>query len=1226
MPTVVRNIIDIARDTHEEERDAERERKRQEALERRNVAERRDQPPVRRPEPPDERRERIAQDVARIRGALGKAQAGLQQGVRAAGAVQAAGPWVRSPRPGEQISLREPAETTGLGKPLAKILETAEEEAFAPVGGRITKLGEAAGFVPGEWRFQKPSAEKLAEVFTMTTEEAREYLREQPLATQILSELAIPLLPAEGRNILQALKLAGRGAKLTPAATRRVIGEAAPRLREALLQGERGAAKVSGKPPKPPPVEPPPPTDGMPPRGPLDDSSRTLDYFLGAPKSEDAQRTLIRRYEGQVTTELETSDVAVRGLYDQAKRSGIKFSAQPTREVPDIMQVLDHPGPLNAAIEKLGLSMEDAALARRLRALLDTETALLKRDVPNFSLREFYWPHELVKPKRGVRVFQGRPVGAKPGFTKRRRLEGTLVDILDERPDLVLYSGDPIAVVQRRLYQGALYRQQFVLTEQMKRVGLAVRRSELPEGVSGWRTPKGVVSFNSRPVPGKPDLFTEPWVVPDELARAIEDNFGRSAFVTNIPLNTLRQTVAGLKFAKTFGGLFQHIDYSMRALASATQFRDIRMVATIPRAFGRGFVPGLNAKMARWELTSASIEAVRRRAILGHGLNVHAGLAFMGKEYQALAREFFLYRIPFVGRMLKAFGSATFSNAHREYMLDIGERLMRGYQRAGMTLDEAAAKVALDMNERFSSLPAWQSILRNPTTRDTMRTAFFSMAEQESWIRMPVRQKAFFAAILVDTIALSNMVQLITTGRLLPPEAYLPFVKNPDSPTGFSYNIRFLRPELPWRGPDGRKQYLDLLGQADTPLRIVGDPEMALTTRLGQVPSIVGQVVAGEAAFGGEQLESAQDIGMFVLEQVSPIPGAGFWGEQRRIGLRGAGIQAVGLNVSSERLRDLRNRTTQEELDKPYDELSRQERIDWRKKHPEQFATSADLPEGSPMEQAIELGEERHKRIAALGVEFENGEILGSAYRAGRGDILREIAARRSEIPPSDYTPKTDEDKALDLYYRTLDDRRTASPTNLLQSEDFDAAERAVIEELGEKMGEALHNGLMASADRVEKAYLTDRRTINDSGWWEIRDSRWRAEAAERGLASANMGFDEVRDSIADSLFNEGIEPTPTQIERKLREHGWGDVLDDMADDGIRFRVNHPDIEARLVRWGMGGLSTVRSEDAIDKYRRMTGRDIKPSATGIFRFSDGRTIKNLGRWCEANEHEVCRLV
>jgi len=981
-------------------------------------------------------------------------------------------------------------------------------------------------------------------------------------------------------------------------------------------------------PPVRPPVEPPPPTEGLPPAAPLDDSSRTLDYFLGAPKSEKAQRTLIRRYEGQVGEELAEADVAIGQLRAQANAAGLKFSNKPTQDVPAIMEVLDYPGSVDEAIAAVGLSDDEAALARGLRAALDKETALLKRDVPDFSFREFYYPHELVKAEkpRMPHEFRGTPVGAKPGFTRQRKLQGTLAEILEERPDLAIRSDDPIAVVARRLHQGALYRQQFVLINQMKRVGLAIRQSELPEGVSGWRTPKEVVAFNSRPISGKPGVYTEPWVVPRELAGAIEDNFGRSAFTSNIPLNALRQTVAGLRFVKTFGGLFQHFDYAIRTLGSATKYRDLRMVATIPKAFYRGFFPGAHAKWLEWEMTSSDVGAVARRALLSHGINTQAGLSFMGREYEAIAKEFFVYRTPLVGRALKAFGSGTYVNAHREYMLDIGERLIGYYQRAGMTLDEAAAKVALAMNERFSSLPAWQSVLRNPTTRDVMRTALFSMAEQESWVRMPLRQKAFLMSVLLDVIGLSNMINLMTTGKPLPLSAYVPFVRNPESPTGIDYNVRFLRPELPWRGPDGRKQYLDLLGQADTPMRMLLSPVMAAETRLGQVPSIAKQLIAGKSTFGEQPLDDWRDIGMFLAEQVSPIPAAGFWSEYQRIGLRGAVIQGMGLNVSAEKLRDLRNRTATEETGKPYDEFTRQEQKDWRNKHPEQFATSSELPEGTPIQQAVALTEERTERVRALGVQLENGEITGTQYAADHGDIVQEIATRRAEIPPQNFKPETDEEKALDIYYRKLDKARTDSPTKLLDSEDFDAAEQAVMEELGEKGLAALETAMAASGDRNEVVFYADRKIVNESGFRDIADLIWQEEAKKRGLSSATMTFHEVTDAVADSLLDQGIEPTATQINREMIDRGWKPVLDAIDKARIQSRINHPDIEARCLRWGINGMTTARSEESMNLFQQMTGRQIKPAATGLFKFRDGKVIENLGTWCENHEHEVCNLI
>jgi len=828
-----------------------------------------------------------------------------------------------------------------LGHPIARTAEIATAPAtlatlpFAGGVGGLATLGESvlgAGIAGGtaEALGLPPEAQMGAELVGGFSP----VLRRVPgaIGRQLAARTGAPEAAVGAEEMAQTLGREG-AVPVAPVAETAPIPEA-PAVKPLTPAQELARARV-------PPVagaEMPIPKEAMTPVAPVRTADEVLDYWASAPKSEKAQRTVVREYSGRVNADLDSLDQTVRQMQDQVKASGLKFTSGPTRDIPGVVLALDYEGPLDDALRLLQLSPEEEALARGLRGAMDQETALLRQADPDFSFREYYWPHEFVKaPVRPTsRLFRGRPVGLKPGFTKTRKLEGTLADIIYEKPDLALYTGDPIAMAQRRIYQGILYRQQRVMIDNLKSVGLLRPASGL-EDLAGWRTPKGVVGMGGK----------DPLVVPEEIARALEDNFGVSAFSSNVPLNVLRQTVAALKFVKTFGGLFQHFDYSMRVLGTATKARDVSMVATIPKAFGRGFIPGLDATMRRWDLANPV-----RRALIKHGINTQAGLQFIGPEYAAMAKEFFLYRIPFVGRMLKAFGSGTFQNAHREYMLDIGEKLVKSHMKGGMSLDDAAVKVALDMNERFSSLPAWQSVLRNPTTRDVVRTGLFSMAEQESWIRMPFRQKAFFGAVLVNTIALSNMVNLVVTGKPLPLSSYIPFTPKEgrlDPVTGKprpiseyipfmggGYNTAFLRPELPFKGPTGQTEYLDLLGQADTPLRMIGDPKFALTSRLGQVPGAVGQIVAGESAFGGEPLTTPKQVGMFLAEQASPIPAAGFWGEQKRIGIPGAVIQALGLNVSPQRLGDLRNAVSREEFGgKEFRQLTPEEAQQFYANHPE---------------------------------------------------------------------------------------------------------------------------------------------------------------------------------------------------------------------------------------------------------------------------------------------------
>lgn len=696
--------------------------------------------------------------------------------------------------------------------------------------------------------------------------------------------------------------------RVMPAARRALLEEAGgpkwkppkgpqPVGKEEAMARWRAGLGAGKPPPGKPPVAPPP----------TGDSGTALnDYFAGAPASEKAQRTLIRRYEGEVALERDLYGQELIQARRQAGKAPQYFSATESPQSADIIQVIDYPGPIEEAIAKIGLPPEAAETARTLRQILDQETAKMKAMIPGFEGRQWYYPHEYVPVTEKVAVGRGGGrgrFGAKPGFTRQRKLEGTILDNLAERPDLTLKTWDAIETVERRVYRGIIYRQQTVMLQNLKRTGLALPASEVVE--ESWRVPKIGPAFESKPVPGKPDVYTQPWAVPRDIAKALEDHFGTSAFNANVPLRVMREAIATAKFVKVLGGLFQNIDYSTRTLGYATKYRDIAMIGEVPKALARAYVPGLDARVRALELKDPIIRALYR-----HGLNREAGLGFVGPEYERIAGELTIYKIPILGKAAKAFGSGTFRNAHNSFVTGLGRRVTQNYMKGGLSLDEAAAKAALNINESFSSLPNWQSAFRNPTTRDFMRTFVFSMAEQESWIRMPFRQKTLLVSILFDVVAAANILNYAWHGEFLPASAYKPFENIPgvdydptkEGPKMLGYNTGFLRAELPYAGPLGRKEYLDLLGQADTPIRILADPEFAAVTRLGQLPSAVMQAYKGEETFGEKKIEGLPGWGKFAAKQVAPIPATSVFEESQRIGTVGALLQAAGLNVSAERL------------------------------------------------------------------------------------------------------------------------------------------------------------------------------------------------------------------------------------------------------------------------------------------------------------------------------------
>jgi hypothetical protein len=768
-------------------------------------------------------------------------------------------------------------------------------------------------------------------------------------------------------------------------------------------------------PPTEPPAAPPKPPTPLP----ADSGVALNDYFAGAPAGEKAQRTLIRRYEGEVGLE--------RDLYGQeliqARRLATKapeyFSAAETPQSADIIQVIDYPGPIEEAIAKVGLPPEAANTARALRQILDQETAKMQATIPNFEGRQWYYPHEYQPAAEKVAVGRGAGrgrFGVKPGFMRQRKLEGTILDVLAERPDLTLKTWDAIETVERRVYRGIIYRQQTVMLQNLKRTGLALPASEVVE--EGWRVPKIGPAFESRPVPGKPDVYTQPWAVPRDIAKALEDHFGTSAFNANVPLRVMREAIATAKFVKVFGGLFQNIDYSTRTLGYATKYRDIATLGEIPKALARAYFPGLDTKIRALELQDPIIQGLYR-----HGLNREAGLGFVGPEYERIAGELTIYKIPIIGRAAKAFGSGTFRNAHNSFVTGIGRRVAQNYMKGGMSLEEAAAKAALDINESFSSLPNWQSVFRNPTTRDFMRTFLFSMAEQESWIRMPFRQKTLLLSILFDVVAAGNILNYVWQGEFLPASAYKPFENVPgvdydpmkEGPKMLGYNTGFLRPELPYTGPLGRKEYLDLLGQADTPIRILADPKFAAITRLGQLPSAVMQAYSKEETFGEKKIEGVGGWAQFIAKQVAPIPATSAFGESQRIGTVGALLQVTGFNVSAERLGHLTARRYKELTGKDWDVADVKERREAVNQYPELLEIQVEREKagkelGGDLQGA--LLSQRDEAEGKMAQMIQAGQATGVEFRNAYKDFqqerrtLNEQAYAEGKLPEPKRTPE----------------------------------------------------------------------------------------------------------------------------------------------------------------------------------------------------------------------------
>ncbi|HLE81248.1 MAG TPA: hypothetical protein VJA25_08135, partial [Dehalococcoidia bacterium] len=321
---------------------------------------------------------------------------------------------------------------------------------------------------------------------------------------------------------------------------------------------------------------------------------------------------------------------------------------------------------------------------------------------------------------------------------------------------------------------------------------------------------------------------------------------------------------------------------------------------------------------------------------------------------------------------------------------------------------------------------------------------FFSIQEAEglavrSWLRgfMPGyhgQALKFWGGILLGTLATAELINLASTGKPLSTAQLKPWRTQSDPLTGrpeTGFNPIFWRPQLPFDGPDGRHTFLDLLGQADTPIRVpldlgslANNPGIpfSVKTRFQPWISIVLGLSSGKDPFTGELIAPSQKPEeaylqrlFFIGRELAPIPTSGFFEERERIGLTPSLMQAGGTNVSSESLRDLRNRTMLDESggEYDYDHAPRDKQRAFDQKYTDLTdarieGTARSAAGGDPIaqfrEETTRLTDEAEKGytdedgqqvrgLAEIAAMKERGELDFKGYAQARSDLL----ANRSE-------------------------------------------------------------------------------------------------------------------------------------------------------------------------------------------------------------------------------------
>ena len=591
--------------------------------------------------------------------------------------------------------------------------------------------------------------------------------------------------------------------------------------------------------------------------------------------------------------------------------------------------------------------------------------------------------------KDGVEIATGQ-IGARPGFTLPRT--GTFSEMVAQ--GYTPMSWDPYKMMALRKLAGVNWRETVIFLGRAKRNDLAVPFAELEARGLGrtHRVPRGVGSaFEGRLVQttdagGIPQSIRTPqWALPHEMASFVETMWGRkpTAYVGDKEIiGYIRKFRNGFKSAKLFASFFQHMDISLRTSASLFTLHGLkrggplRLPSMAARLLRAQWSTGYRNEIRQRYLSTAPIKGhedlgISYKMLVEEGLGVSGDITVIQREIADTLTDIERATNP-VGKARqkiadanKFFQSGLFDGVYREgisWSLESFIIPAIRKQHPTWSARQVAAEAASNANVMFSSLPQWQSVLKDPWMREFGQTLFFSTNETEGLLRsffgtMVGPRKAFwlqyYGGMMLTLAFFGNLINIAATGKPLPPEAYSPIdVGNPYSFTGVGYSTRFMSPQLPrWMflsGREGSPLHLDIVGQMDTAFRVVSDPIGGTAARVNvPVRAMVNQVRGTN--FFGEELSVAQRPGQLLTDLYGPIGMTSALGAltesvpqlktvlpegESRMGVRGQLLEGIaGVGMRAERTGDYLTRisTGVYNEDTNYSDLERFQKLDVRR-------------------------------------------------------------------------------------------------------------------------------------------------------------------------------------------------------------------------------------------------------------------------------------------------------
>jgi len=809
-----------------------------------------------------------------------------------------------------------------------------------------------------------------------------------------------------------------------------------------------------------PPTEPPKPP--KPPKGkgppPEEPSGELLARFLEGHHDVQAAKADWAKFQGGLALRGKQIDIWMK---EGSSRAKIPTGGERTPEMEQLYKALHGEGRPPAKYQSVYDDVEPFMREQERRLLADVpefEQRMLKdptyftRKWRNWEIFEDIAREAKGQPTRGP-AKPGRRVGMPgqvPKVIPRRTMPRTFSEALEVGGEPLTWNPYEMAAIHAAELEE--YRFVAVLIQAWKAQGRTLPVSQAPRS---WETPP-YKAFQGKPYTRQPKVVEgaveEPvgirWSEP--LAVSPEDNkmlphilgFGFEGFE-----NSAAYVTSVFKRAKVLFGLFQYWDLQNRTLLRAASqavklaakgdlvgaAAEARAIPAAAKAWQGAFYPPARNRLWKQLLNDPEIAM----AIEEGGLPI-GGLDVWKRTMRSSLEPDLVMKAPIIGEiptarlpmglrqategtqkvmngMYRYVASGLYDSAHPQYWSafykSIFKELRAKYPQ--MAERQVAAQAAKETNVLMSSIPDWHSVL-NPRLRQLGRGVAFSVNEGEAWMRMiprairgknPELYRQQWAAYLLGALTFAEVVNYAMTGEPLTVNQLSPIVMRDGKPT---YNSNFARPRLDGDGPIGkhlnleaplgRHIYLDFMGQADTPFRML-NPQFFVMTRLSPQLSVFIQELQEKRFFGQQELNSLQEKVLFAGEQLlAPIPLVGFGQERERIGNVGAIIQATGWNVSSERLGELFARRYKEETGREWDETTVIQRREDVAAHPKLQEIKAER-----LERGLEYGSAFSERTAYMdNLKTQQKEAILESLRtdptgAKAAELVKESKAQRAQ-------------------------------------------------------------------------------------------------------------------------------------------------------------------------------------------------------------------------------------